>query len=406
MKQVETSLAFSNYSKLLASRGTSRSTFIVQTLTVASGLAITACIVLLLTNYMGPFIQQSAAIVSVPQHTNETASVLTFSAGRTFHDFHIKGDTTAQTRLSRAYLWGSAISPSTQPFEFITCETGNCTFPNYRSLAVCSTCVNITDRIEVRHPSTNKLISEEDCRPNKTKSADKLDCRYTLPGGPSVQYATLLNASQERTPVDTIARLGGFAAISSLYVKPNSRLKPRSSVGLADYAAEQCGLSFCSHLYSTSMTLRKWRETTLATLYSSNSTRHDHCMIYNETLNLCLYRVGDLTQAAWTNGIYEIYNGNVTRTPTSNMDNSPDFSGIVMEGLYHDNLSISFASVAIALTKRVRTVEWEHQVQGHAFRNVPYFQASMYWLIYPGTVILLACILMAMISIKAVRYPI
>lgn len=129
-------------------------------------------------------------------------------------------------------------------------------------------------------------------------------------------------------------------------------------------------------------------------------------MIYNETSNSCLYRVGNSTQTTWTNGIYEIFNGNVTPTPTSNMDFSPDFSGIVMEGLYHDNLSISFASVAIALTKRVRTVAYGQSIAGHAFRNVPYFQASMYWLIYPGTVILLACLLMATISTKAVRYPI
>ena len=61
------------------------------------------------------------------------------------------------------------------PLVSFTCPTGNCTWPDFSTLAVCSSCVDMTQYMQQVCPATND-----------TTSSNSTSCGWSLPNGASL----------------------------------------------------------------------------------------------------------------------------------------------------------------------------------------------------------------------------
>jgi hypothetical protein len=98
---------------------------------------------------IGPFIQQ---IIIFEGHTPiVAAATIPVALNYTQQDV-VGGDVDLNVK---AAVYRGAFNPAPISTEVVpSCPTGNCTWPSYRSLAVCSACANITDEVRLSEDGT------------------------------------------------------------------------------------------------------------------------------------------------------------------------------------------------------------------------------------------------------------
>ncbi|KAG8525261.1 uncharacterized protein KY384_008905 [Bacidia gigantensis] len=179
----------------------------------------------------------SAAMIADPNGNN-------YSATSTDADFAMKS----------AVLYGAS-----QSFKLVeqqakrTCVTGNCTFPVFFSLAVCSHCVDQRDRLErVTPPDGSPLYQELGMASNGASSLGPLT-EFRLPNGlrlnnqndvPSTTYMTAYGSGN---PAESIAfkdRDTLIWSMTSILVNDSEAKWPNSAIN-----ALECGLWYCVNRY-------------------------------------------------------------------------------------------------------------------------------------------------------------
>ncbi|KAH8586025.1 hypothetical protein B0O99DRAFT_645562 [Bisporella sp. PMI_857] len=139
--------------------------------------------------------------------------------------------------------------PSIRPY--FSCSSGNCTWSNYSSLAVCSTCQNVTSQLRV----------------NCTTS-----CDAKLPGGAALlgSNGTLMSTNASSDPVffknvsskaHILGLFQNIAAFGQLSAKDASKIK-----------AAECILYLCVHSYTSTFDNGEFNETILKTWPDLNLT--------------------------------------------------------------------------------------------------------------------------------------
>ena len=121
------------------------------------------------------------------------------------------------------------------PLVSFTCPTGNCTWPDFSTLAVCSSCIDMTQYMQQVCSATND-----------TTSSNSTSCGWSLPNGAS------LNGSSAFTMTTFIPSVDGdmpYSTIIKLNFMGNesSANTTTSSTGLAmlNPWATQCTLQYC-----------------------------------------------------------------------------------------------------------------------------------------------------------------
>ncbi|KAI1623243.1 hypothetical protein EDD37DRAFT_651418 [Exophiala viscosa] len=241
----------------------------------STGLASLGAALTILALVSDPFIQQvgrydpcvraaEKGLASVARTNNYTVTGMHNGAGTE----------TLDLSMQAAIIKGmyKSFSPIT-----LTCSTGNCTFPEYRTLGVCGGCVNATNKIEYgcTKYSVNNFTSE--------------DCIWQLPSGLNISREppivmvidTVSFSSADADPseiLNTAEML--FYTQSSGYSTSNDSVG-ETSVPYTNVMALRCSLWPCVRTYRGRV---DQGETTEQLISTHNMTRNMSLLAYDMTL--------------------------------------------------------------------------------------------------------------------------
>lgn len=250
------------------------------------------------------------------------------------------------------------------------CPTGNCTWPVFSTLAVCSRCEDITSLVE--------------------KTCNNTGCyMLSLPNGPTLTgFGGQINASVTNISAnlyDIQASVIKFTSLISKRIEdPNHAL------------AVECAMWYCVQTYSASVensvisqkALASWRNDS-ATLAQSSD------LFYNvSTFNLttdtdtAMFRVSYLAAKALNTFMAKTFTGNGGMNTTGSA-----FSSDIMQALYDtNNLTARIGNLAISMTNNIRqqndTVA--RPSHGTAWKSETYVHVRWAWLSFPIALIVLA----------------
>ena len=246
------------------------------------------------------------------------------------------------------------------------CPTGNCTWPEFSSLAVCSKCENITSLVK--------------------KACNSSGCYLlSLPNGPTLSglggqiNATVTNISSSLNQIQ--ASVFKFSTLSSKLMKDSN-----------DAYAMECALWYCVQTYTASVEnsvisqrpLRSWR---------NDSARLDQYsdLIYNVSAfdpsartNSTIFKVSHLAAKALNSFMSETFTGSggINRTGSG-------FSSDVIQALYNtDNLTARLDNLAVSMSNNIRQQNDSvaSPSYGTAWKGETYVSVRWAWLSFPISV--------------------
>ena len=284
------------------------------------------------------------------------------------------------------------------------CSTGNCTFPKFATLAVCSQCIDASHLIVASSNSS-----------------------FMLPNGLTMSYVINMGPSGI---VSNNALVGFFNASSTL---PSLNLVEKSDTAFVDASflsylvethatAYQCVLSFCLQVYQSEVIQGVLTETVEAQFAPSWVVDLFPLLHGGHSLSLVLPQSADVanpsnqtfTTDSWTfTSIQEFWNSslqmvdhNKTRTLGNMIGNSILF-GAINEAL---NISLPYqhvphymANIAQGMTNSMRQSTnninitssnngqpYNQNIEGTSHTSETYIQPRWLWLTYPLVMVLLA----------------
>ena len=133
----------------------------------------------------------------------------------------------------KAAVWGGLFAANPNPVPPYECPTGNCTWPDFSTLAVCSSCVSMTE------------LMQKDC---SNYNGNSSDCGWSLPNG-----ALLNGSSNVFSMTPNIPSTDGdmsYATIMKLtFMGTEAQNKETTNQltgsGVFQPWAEQCTLQYC-----------------------------------------------------------------------------------------------------------------------------------------------------------------
>jgi hypothetical protein len=138
------------------------------------------------------------------------------------------------------------------------CPTGNCTWPEFSTLAVCSSCVSMTD------------FMQQDCSNNNGNASD---CGWSLPNG-----AKLNGSSSVFSMTSAIPSINGDMSYSTIMkltfmgteVQNKETADQPTGSGIVQPWAQQCTLQYCVQDMHTDVTSGQFRQNVTATYFNSS----------------------------------------------------------------------------------------------------------------------------------------
>lgn len=343
---------------------------------------------------IGPFVQQ---IVNTTIHTIESPDASLPIA----YDYIIPSDTgriihTDVDLNMKSAIMAGLLSTSNGANQFavpITCSTSNCTWPDYRSLAVCSSCANLTDQLTTTSPS------------NKTSL---VDVTYHLASGTHLHYtgdpgfqmtidsykASMAFKNHNETMLDFFVIALG-----------NNTLYDRDSKPRGPYAAE-CILEFCVQNFTAKVNNGTYVETRQGkgsrlndyAASSINETR-DETHPDNRT-----YKVEWNSMKSFQAYLPSLFKGRVKNPDTPSP--VPLWNNDVAQALwYHLNqephtLDSMFTNIENAMTRAVRIhPSTTERVQGQSLIQQTLVQVDWPWIALPAALLLFVVVFLTVVSI-------
>jgi hypothetical protein len=322
----------------------------------------------------------------------------------------------------------SAISP--------TCSTGNCSFPDYSSLAFCSQCVDVSSYLSLSsgNPQTAYSLQSFGCSeytaynatsisgicPSKVTAPNGLTLDYTVaniestsPGDSKENGLSIMNTSSDALISNmldahtvTYTFLGNFSMIARTVPKPT---------------AYDCVISTCAKRYTAGVFNGQFREQVRGTF--TNMTRINTSEFpYNGSgvevtgpgttssnlnINLTttipanssdsgtdeLFNIGYVSAREFTSFLQNSLEGNIVST-TNYSDGSfePSFpTSDYMQGLWEhgiESIPQTLDGLATAWTNNIRDAG--QPARGTAIQGQTFIQVQFLWLIFPFALELLA----------------
>ena len=311
------------------------------------------------------------------------------------------------------------------PLDF-TCSTGNCTWPRFSSLAICSQCRNTTLQ-------TEKKCAEEGVASGGTKSC-RTRCNYTLPGGTSISAyseidffdrgcnpasfvnvstadhgVTAINSTAESLwhfgPNLTIPTVG-LAKVSTLrFTRPPPM--PQGDIVQSSFDTTQCSLVWCAktHTAVTSLnsTLSPGSTTTAPLVNVPNGGFSETFTTALDPAEVLASETFTIETSPWSDVaayIAAVFTGAVLFDHQVYSDQRDPLQAVWQ----HGNVSAVFENIAAAMSNQIRLGPNATQVAGVAWRSEAYYSARWEWLALPATFSLMGLLFMVLAIHQSTRY--
>lgn len=321
-----------------------------------------------------------------------------------------------------------------------TCDTSNCTWQSFETLAVCNTCVNLSSQLDKSRVEISAPIKAYDLYTNY----------YTLPNGFSLtgiqpqpvgseaMYNGVLNMTTSRTAIspvpgeanvyldsvafkDSGSKLISFFTIgpapNSIPEQPDAAFLPHHSLDMsgppqfAPPTAFECLLQFCVQTRRGIFTNGTYIETVLSRYIDDSVLTDDDNDGPNITLTsptagkkFTISREAVLTTRQWLGTILV---GNVTlstpRGGTFSTNSGRFYSSdrIIPFSTAMNSSTQGFEdlinNIADSLTNSLRGISYQPSAKGEAFSLISIAVVNWYWLILPAVELVASAILLGCI---------
>ncbi|KAI8623483.1 hypothetical protein F5Y19DRAFT_468479 [Xylariaceae sp. FL1651] len=357
-----------------------------------------------------PFVQQ----IANTQLTNEVVDIATILALRNYPN--LESDTQVENPLFYSnvpnlvtsgfyqglYFPGNLTDPLNRNSlqQRPTCLTGNCTYPEFDSLAVCSACANIT----------NRLVT----------SSNGSNAQWSLPNG----FVLTVDKSFVDLPVvstggnyDPLTLQAGLPIVNITAIQPCQN----SDGTICDGIAQECMLYWCLNRYASSVVQGILHEDVIDTVKYGYTVNGD--LLENDTYvfqtnysssqatapetysNLTVSKWGTAALAGLidlTLTIKVMYNVDSNSTTAAEVK-AASGSYTMFPGIPLD-MSPVFKALALSLTATVRQYQHDETtlqlVKGQAFKGVPLLRVRWGWIALPITLQLASLLLLCYIAIR------
>ncbi|KAK0750760.1 hypothetical protein B0T18DRAFT_318626 [Schizothecium vesticola] len=272
----------------------------------------------------------------------------------------------------------------------VECATGNCTFGEIETLAVCQSCVDMS------------ALMTPYCVGGTPPGGDTSTCGWQLPSG------AVLNTSADvfsMTPLFPGNINGGsFSTIMRLvFMGVNTQ-----DDGTPKPWALQCSLDTCVQRLRSDVSRGRLTETIL-TQYANDSVPSTQSAIHtllpvsitspvtNETYTMSMRSLQALR--AWFADLFRAGAASSRDVATHDM----------VQSLYHFHLASptglqeSITRLTTAMTSHIRSSPGNQPVRGHALLLEPYMHIRYAFLVVPATASLAACAFLAMVVFQTLR---
>lgn len=285
------------------------------------------------------------------------------------------------------------------------CPTGNCSWPYYRSLAVCSQCADLTDKLSVQpaNSSTN----------------------YTLPNGLSliqdpvaIGVSMIVNNTLANASLASVAfkdRLNDTMPLADVFVVVGNYSWDGTSdasekLNLGPYAAE-CILEFCVQLYGAEAHDGNFQEKAIGKpLPLDAGTNRDvdvgpeSLAYYYLTQDGQNYTIGEDAMKGFWFYFTTLFTGSVAQynSPSRQPEWPSDLTQSVFQHLNATphTLDSMFNNIAAAATLNVRTRPDAETVHGDALYQQPIVTVRWMWMSLPLALLVLTLLFLVSVAMQ------
>ncbi|KAJ5488741.1 hypothetical protein N7539_003631 [Penicillium diatomitis] len=354
------------------------------------------CVILVLAVATDPFVQQ---VISIQMRSADSPSPSSIRVcnNSLYGDYGLGAgpgmNKLPLTSMGAVYSGIFKTENSGNKSSLVSCTTGNCTFPIYQTLGVCSQCANITNALQASGTGPDEV--------------------FNLPNGLTLSpFSVIMNSTTQldMLQIDTTdtALILNFTAIAG--------------VGSSDPSATsaiECTLSFCIKTYEASVHDGIFKETlvntdTRADKVSANSPVSDFALTpatcysdgirYDRPLDRpgqCTYQVSSMSIMALSNTLGPLLQGHGTLFANYRLQWTPD----TLQPLYGTEGSVTeigsaFASIESSLSVNARSQVCKSTVQGTTKTISAYVQVRWVWLILPGALVVFSLLFLVTTMVR------
>ena len=346
------------------------------------GVAHLAALVTILSIAFEPFTQQALSfpLVSETYGSNATVPVATEYSATDGSDVELSMKAAIYDGLFYSNISQTGASISTN------CESGNCTFPSYSTLSVCSRCENVTSLV--------------------TTSADWNTDR----GNMSLPNGLLLNASHasfaSSTGILSTTKLSGVSQVLT-------NLSALGDIGFGFARAYECIVYFCGEVYHGDVSDGAFNETVdYATASGSTYTPPWATDITDPAVTITIpaakvssaqnisFGVLSATNDALQSFLSTILAGNVSGYATEGVGSNADPSSDIIQALFNkgtgiDSIPTTVANMAKAMSNHIRLTS-DLTAAGTVAKTVTTIHILWLWLILPFVLELIAILVLVL----------
>lgn len=363
----------------LGPRSLLTSLFQALLLTTCRHLAFVGAVVIVLTNFFDPFLQQVVAYKSRSVPSNNAPEIVRSRVYAARSDEGLPLPSVVDLSMKAGIYNGVFdIKDNADSGISYTCSTGNCSWQDFSSLAICSRCVNITSHVE------------KECTDGK--------CHLLyIPDGPMLSG---LGGQINSSVTNISSELHG---IEPSVLRFTSLLSKKVSDPSDAFAAE-CSMFYCIGKYLASVTngiveqqlLASWRNDSARLDTASDLVFHPPASFSNDSGQTETFQVTHLAAVALNSFMSETFTG------SGGINNSGSaFSSDVMQALYDtSNLTRRIENLATSMTNSIRGQDDKVSgpAYGIAWTSETYVHVRWAWFAFPATLILIAnCFLLGVV---------
>lgn len=346
-------------------------------------MASVGSVVTLLALFADAFVQQSVSYPLVPR--NQATATIPYTQAYTQYDRGAGLAPNISPPILAALYNGVFSSNLTRSESSVTstCPSGNCTFPAYASLAMCSHCHNVSSLVKsIGVPGTS-------------------DITWILPNGFSFteqnidMEATILNmtASGTSSLLLNTDDLAGYASPLTTNM---------TIISIDGPNAWDCVLSFCAKSYNPREAFGYFNETTTDTFDEPQWTLDNGVYTFDvPTTHLTTigtwnrtFAVDEIALGGFLSALGNTLVGNCLNDVNGTYHFSTGIAqGFTQRGLKGDGIPRTLANIADALTNALQTISGQ-QVEGTTIDLVTHIEVDWLWMIMPLCMMVLAVFFM------------
>ncbi|KAH7395883.1 hypothetical protein BKA64DRAFT_577223 [Cadophora sp. MPI-SDFR-AT-0126] len=233
-----------------ASRGAWGAAKLIFSLRGRNLLVTLGALITVIAIAIDPFAQQIVKYTSCEQVSTLSQAFIPRTNSFNNRGIHIGANLNSVDLGMQSAVNVGIFSPSTVATPF-SCSTGNCTFPEYRSIAYCGSCIDISSNVTITQSNTTGIWSD-----NSTTTTEGA-LNFTLPSGlfgtPMIAHQFAIGPSEGKFEAILGDSNGPYLVGGGNVSRTNYGCGPGLEWGCRGYGAAQCSLSMCIKTYNASI---------------------------------------------------------------------------------------------------------------------------------------------------------